>query len=68
MTFAEAADFEMPFGKYKGQTLDQISTDDQGLKYLDWLYGEADDTESHWYEALDAYLNDPTIKRELERL
>lgn len=30
-----SADFVMPFGKYKGMTLDKISDDDPG--YVEWL-------------------------------
>jgi uncharacterized protein (DUF3820 family) len=33
-----SADFVMPFGKYKGQTLDQISNNDPG--YVVWLADE----------------------------
>lgn len=30
-----ARDFKMPFGKYKGETLEEIYVEDVG--YLDWL-------------------------------
>jgi F420-dependent methylenetetrahydromethanopterin dehydrogenase len=33
-----SADFVMPFGKYRGQTLDQISDNDTG--YILWLADE----------------------------
>lgn len=33
-----SADFVMPFGKYRGQTLDQISDNDPG--YVVWLADE----------------------------
>lgn len=67
MTFAEAAKYVMPFGKHKGRTLDAIASDDDGLRYLDWLRGErggVNDVD----RALVAYLDDPTIKKELENL
>lgn len=69
MTFKDAANFVMPFGKYKGKTLDAIATDDEGLRYLDWLRGaREEDREPHTAidYALDAYLSDPSICRELE--
>lgn len=43
MTLQEALNFVMPFGKYKEQTMQQVVEDgddgDDGLKYIDWLYG-----------------------------
>lgn len=58
----------MPFGKYEGTTLDKIAQEDLG--YLDWLRGEREgnDTVSGIDLALAAYLDDPTIQRELEEL
>ena len=69
MTFAEAAAFIMPFGKYAGCTLDGIALDDKGLKYLDWLRGERaqEGKNSDVDKALAAYLDDPTIQRELNK-
>ena len=65
MEFKEAAETKMPFGKYKGKTLDKISETDSGLKYLDWAvsiaYGELK-------EALTVFLSDKIIKKELEKL
>lgn len=66
MTFKEAARFKMPFCKYTGKTLEEIASDNVGLEYLDWLrmvrqgkYMEDVD------KALAAYLNGPSIKKEL---
>jgi len=54
-----AADFRMPWGKYKGKRLDDVP-----LKYLDWLVGEGiNDPATR--EAIETYLADPTIQNEL---
>lgn len=70
MTFKDASNFVMPFGKFKGRTLDAIASTDSGLKYLDWLRGERayDNSCKPIDHALDAYMSDDTIKRELERI
>ena len=74
MEFSEAKITLMPFGKYKGKTIDQIAETDSGLRYLDWLRGEmAKDPKKNkgriiLYEAMCTYLGDPAIGRELENL
>ena len=70
MTYKEAAAFKMPFGKHAGRTLDAIATEDAGLKYLDWLRGERAQEDKNYDvdKALQAYLNDPSIKKELAAL
>jgi hypothetical protein len=67
MTFSEASEYVMPFGKHKGRTLDAIASDDDGLLYLDWLRGERDGSGAEIDDALESYLDDPTIQEELER-
>jgi hypothetical protein len=67
MTFDQACKWVMPDGKYVGQALDKIAGTDQGLKYLDWMRGQG------WCrgfrkEAIETYLNEPAIARELEQL
>ena len=67
LDFKQAKQFVMPFGQHRGETLDAIATDDEGLKYLDWLVGR------NWVdgalkEALTAYLSDKSIKKELNAL
>ena len=64
MTFKEAAAFVMPFGKYKSSTLDSIASTDEGLLYLDYMRGELSDGPA--LRAISVYLDDPSIKRELE--
>ena len=53
--------YTLPFGEHKGKTLDEIP-----LKYLDSLIG------MEWLQGftskiLEEYLNDPTIKAQLEK-
>lgn len=60
-------DFRVPFGKYKGMTLDEISGDNEGLKYLDWLVDQ-DFVEEKFptlKEKIEAFLADPMIARDL---
>lgn len=67
----------LPFGKYKGQTLDMISSqvdgspDAEGLKYLDWL------VEGYpWFKMkfpvvhanLVAFLADSTVASDLDEV
>ena len=67
MTFKEAQEFQLPFGKHKGRTLDAVASEDDGLKYIDWLVGQ-EFVYGKTKEALLAYLGDPSIKKELENL
>ena len=72
MDFRSAAAFVMPFGQYKGKTLDEIAQTDKGLLYLDWLLGERDKKENDEPKMVDhalvAYLSDETIQHDLEKL
>ena len=65
MTFKEASNYRLPFGKYKGEKIDDIASDDDGLRYLDWLISQS------WLRnparaAVECYLADPGIQAELE--
>ena len=66
MTFREAADFVMPFGKYKGKTIDEVAVTDEGLRYLDWFAGEV--TKEPVRTAVATYLADPAISEDLSAL
>lgn len=68
MTFLEARDFKLTFGKYQGKTLDDVASTDAGLKYLDWLYGEKETETGAVTDALRVYLADEAIARDLRRL
>ncbi len=70
-TFKEARVFELTFGRHKGSYLDRVAETDSGLRYLAWLKGakEAEGkTDTPLYRNLAAYLSDPTIADELERV
>lgn len=62
LTFREAADTAISFGKHKGRTLDQIGETDEGLLYLDWLRGQKGPT-GFMAQVLKAYLDDPSISK-----
>ena len=70
MTFQEARDFVIPFGKYSGQTVDTAASTDQGLLYLDWLRGSRENrsVDSPFDLALATYLDDASVKRDLQEL
>ena len=58
-------DYVMPFGKYKGQTLDNIASTDAGLLYLDWAAGEFEEGQ-RVTEAIWAYLEIESVRRDLD--
>jgi hypothetical protein len=73
MEFSEASRVQLTFGKHVGRTLDNIAIEDSGLKYLDWLRGDMAKTPQHGsrariFEALEIYLEDKSIKKELRRI
>ena len=66
MEFKDAANTVITFGKHQGKTIDQLGETDEGLKYIDWMNGAGvcdDDVKA----AVEVYLNDPTIKSELQK-
>jgi hypothetical protein len=67
MTFDDAKATTLRFGKHAGRTLDEIASDDEGLKYLDWLVSQPW-LQKPMKEALEVYLDDPGIARDLENL
>lgn len=67
MTFSDAKEIRMPFGKFKGESFDKIAETDDGLLYLDWLRGEKIH-DRRLRSAVEAYLDDPAIKAELAKL
>lgn len=67
MNFKEASNNIIPFGKYKGKTLDQIASSDEGLKYLDWLMGQTN-LFGEFKESINIYMSDEIIKNELTKL
>lgn len=70
MNFREAQNFIVPFGKYRGKSIDVVASTDDGLLYLDWLRGSRiESNKSDVFDtALATYLEDATIARELSNL
>lgn len=67
LSLDQAESYEMPFGKYRGQTLAQIAGEGRsGLKYLDWLRGQ-DFVRETLKDMIDVVLSEPNNERELER-
>lgn len=75
--FREAAAEVIPFGKYAGQTIDQIANTDIGLLWLAFIYEDRLDklngttrvpsaNERRTNGCLHVYLHDETIARELQ--
>jgi len=48
----------MPFGKYKGQHLEDIANEDPG--YLQWVEGNVDDLDDDLREAINYALEAPS--------
>jgi hypothetical protein len=68
VTFKQASETVVPFGKHSGETIDQIASGDRGLLYLDWLNGwMADVNHSNFQlrQAVAVYLEDEGIRRDL---
>lgn len=64
MTFYEAGKTILPFGKHQTAEIDQVANTDEGLLYLDWMRGIA---YGFVKEALDIYLEDESIKKDLQK-
>lgn len=54
--------FVMPFGKYAGQTLDDIASTNSGLLYLDWAAGEL---ECLTGDIIREYVSDEGVQRDI---
>ena len=57
----DSKDYSMPFGKFKCRTLEDVP-----LTYLDWLLSAK--LHDNTREAIEGYLKEPVIARELDRL
>lgn len=68
MSFQTAAKFIVPFGKGKGRTIDEVARDNDGLMWLDWLYGERAGQKSQFDTALKVYMEDESIQKEIRRV
>lgn len=67
MTFKEAGLYVLPFGKRRGERICDVALSDDGLRYLDWMSGAATQP-GPTKDALECYLGDPAIAREIENL
>jgi hypothetical protein len=66
MNFEVAQRYVMPFGKYKGKSLDDIGSSDEGLRYLDYMRGILDGGPA--LTMIAKYLDEPVIARELRSI
>ena len=64
--FERAKNFEMPWGQYKGQTLDKIAYSDEGLRYIGEFLASDDIKDNRVRLAAQAYINDPLIWKDFE--
>lgn len=65
LTMEEAGSIVLPFGKFKDKSIDEVASTDDGLKYLDWLLGQA------WLRGdmklgIEVYLSDEAVSRDLQ--
>lgn len=74
MQFSEASAYMLPYGQYRGKTMDDVARSDRGLRYLDHMRGVLESVahrtpnDQEFLQALSAYLNDPVIAKDLESL
>lgn len=66
-TVDEASGVCLPFGKHRGESIEDIARDDEGLKYLDWLVGQTW-VRTDLKDALEVFLGQEVIQRELSDL
>lgn len=57
MTVQKALEVEVPFGKFRGEPLSELTLDNEGLSYLFWLYNEADIQSPRFAEAVEVVYN-----------
>lgn len=57
MTFEEAANFEMRFGKWKGYTLENIAGTGDGLDYLLWIVTGWKDLNDSTRDTIETFLD-----------
>lgn len=67
MQYAAAAATKLTSGPFAGQTVDEIGSTDNGLRYLDNLRAKLH-PRSALLPVLEAYLDEPVIARDLEQL
>lgn len=71
MTNTEAGSCTFTFGSYDGQTVEEVSRSDAGLRYLDWLRDQKwfkGPKYKHIRKAVEKYLSSDAVARELRDL
>ena len=63
-TVDEASGVCLPFGRYRGESIEDIGSDDDGLRYLDWLIGQTW-VKTDLRDALVVYLGQKLIQQRL---
>lgn len=58
--------YVMPFGKHRGQTLDQICSTDDGLRWLDWAVDNID--ADNVREKLQQYAGQSAVAAEIAKV
>lgn len=66
MTIKHAEQATIPFGKYRGLSIGQVSGMTGGLEYLAWMGCDCEIRNQFFKAALTAFLNDPAVMEELE--
>ncbi len=66
MNVRQAGSVIIPFGKYRGRSIDSVASTDEGMRYLVWLVDRAGP--GRFAVALKAYMADPAVKREVDRI
>lgn len=64
MTFEQSKLQCVPFGKFKGKTIDVVARAD--ILYLDWLFGR-DLRDGPFKDALTVYMKDESIQKEVQQ-
>lgn len=59
-----AGEYVMPFGKFKGKTIDEIASSKDGLRWLDWAAGAISPGSAK--TMIETYLDNPVIQREIQ--
>lgn len=66
--FDNAKNIPIPFGKYRGLTLNQCAKDDEGLLYLADFMRHLQNLNEPFRAALNFFLDDPRVIADVEEL
>ena len=65
MEWVDASRYRLKHGRHEGETLRMVAREERGLRYLYWLSGQ-EWIDAELSQALNVYLDNAPIKRELE--